>query len=104
MVLMKTAEIPQLVSELFEMSKDYLEQEAITPLRRTARYAGFSLLGGLLFALGWLLLAVAGLRLAKDLLPDTPLWSVLAYVIGAVVALVVAAVIMRAASHSKTSP
>ena len=101
---MKTAEIPQLVSELFEMSKDYLQQEAVAPLRRLARYAAFSLLGGLLFALGWLLLAVAGLRLVQDLLPDSPLWSVLAYVIGAVVSLATAAIIVRTASRSTTSP
>lgn len=101
---MKTAEIPQLVTELFEMSKGYLEQETIAPLRRTTRYAAFSLLGGLLFALGWLLLAVAGLRLALDLLPDKPLWSVAAYAIGAVAALGSAAIVMWAAGRSKVSP
>ena len=101
---MKTAEIPQLVSELFEMSKKYLEQEAVAPLRRIARFAGLSLLAGLLFAVGWLLLVVAGLRLVLDLLPDTPLWSVLAYGIGAITALGLGALIIWCAGRSKVMP
>ena len=102
--LLNAAEIPRLVSELFELSKGYLEQEAVAPLRRTAQYAGFSLLGGVLFALGWLLLVIAGLRLALDLLPDTPLWSVVAYLIGALLALGLAATIVWAADRSKVAP
>ncbi len=101
---MKTTEIPKLISELFEMSKSYLEQEAVAPLRRTARFAGISLLGGFLFALGWLFLAVAGLRLIQTLLPDTPLWSVLAYVIGGLAALAGAVAVIWAANRSKASP
>ena len=101
---MKTDEITRLVTELFEMSKEYLEQEAVAPLRRTARYAGLSLLAGLLFAVGWLLLVVAGLRFAQDLLPATPLWSVVAYGITAITALGLAALIIRGAGRSRVSP
>ncbi len=101
---MKTTEIPKLASELFEMSKSYLEQEAVAPLRRTARFAGVSLLGGLLLAAGWLFLAVAGLRLLQDLLPDTQLWSALAYLIGGLAALAAAVLVVKAASRSKASP
>ena len=101
---MKTAEIPQLVTELFEMSKEYLEQETVAPLRRTARFAGLSLLAGVLFAVGWLLLVVAELRWVLELLPDTPLWSALAYVIAAITALVLAALIVRGARRSQVSP
>lgn len=100
----KTVEIPKLVSELFELSKLYLEQEAVAPLRRTARYAGYSLLGGLLLGMGWVLLAVAGFRLVLDLLPETMLWSALAYLIGAALALGMAVSIMWAAGRSKVSP
>ena len=101
---MKTAEISQLVTELFEMSKQYLEQETVAPLRRTGRYAALSLLAGLLFAVGWLLLVVAELRWVTDLLPDTPLWSVLAYGIAAITALVLAALIVWAAGRSRVAP
>ena len=101
---MKTVEIPKLVSELFELSKLYLEQEAVAPLRRTARYAGYSLLGGLFFGAGWVLLTIAGFRLALDLLPDTILWSALAYLVGVVLALGIALSIMWAAGRSEASP
>ncbi len=95
------AEIPQIASELFDMSKEYLDQEVVAPLRHTGRYLGFSLAGGGLFALGWLLLSVAAVRLSQDLLPDTELWSVLAYVIAAVVLLGVAALLIWRASKAK---
>ena len=101
---MNTGEIPQLVTELFEMSKRYLEQEALAPLRRTARYAGYSLLGGVFFAVGWILMTIAFVRLVLDLLPDSMLWSAFAYLIGAVAALVLAFAITRIASRSKATP
>ena len=101
---MKTAEITQLVTELFEMSKQYLEQETVAPLRRTARYAGLSLLAGFLFAVGWLLLVVAELRWVMALVPDTPLWSVLAYAIATITAVGLAALIVWAASRSRVTP
>lgn len=101
---MKTAEIFQLATELFEMSKQYLEQEAVAPLRRTARYAGLSLLAGSLFAVGWLLLLVAELRWVQTLLPDTPLWSALAYAITSLSAVGIAVLIVRTAGRSQASP
>jgi hypothetical protein len=45
-------EIPQLATELFEMSKGYLDQEVRAPLKRTGAYMKFSLIGGALFSLG----------------------------------------------------
>ncbi len=98
---MKQPEIPQLLSELVEMSKTYLAQETVAPLRRVARFAGFSLLAGLLFAVGWLLLSIAGLRLVLDLLPDSALWSVLGYFIGAVVAVLLALFVMWLANRPR---
>ena len=95
------AEIPQLTTELYEMSKAYLEQETVEPLKRPGKYAGFSLGAGILFAIGWLLLSIAGVRLTQDLLPDTELYSVLAYVITAVVGIAVAAGLMGLASRVK---
>ena len=100
---MKTAEISQLVSELFEMSKEYLVQETAAPARGAARRAGLSLLAGFMFAIGWLFLAVAVLRLAQDLLPDKPLWSVLAYVIAAVAAGGLATLVVWNAARARAS-
>ena len=100
---MKPPEIPQLISELIEMSKAYLAQETVAPLRRVARFAGFSLLAGLLFAAGWLLLSIAGLRLVLELLPDSALWSVLGYSVGAAVAALMAIFVMWLANRPRES-
>ena len=94
----KPAEIPQIASELFDMSKRYLDQETVQPLRTIGRYIGFSLAGGGLLGLGWVLLSIAGLRLVADLLPGGALWSSLAYVIAAVAAGIVAVALLRLAA------
>ena len=54
--------------------------------------------------MGWLLLVVAELRWVLELLPDTPLWSILAYAITAVTALLLAALIIWAAGRSRVTP
>ena len=95
-----SAEIPQLATELFEMSKSYLDQEAIQPLKRTGRYAAFSMAGGGLFAVGWMLIAVAGVRAVRYALPATELFSVLAYILGALAALSVGALLIWRASKA----
>ena len=95
-----SAEIPQLASELFELSKGYLDQEAVQPLKRTGRYAAFSLSGGALFAIGWLLLAIAAVRAIQDALPSTELFSVLAYVLAALGAVGIGGLVMWRATKA----
>jgi hypothetical protein len=97
----KPAEIPQLVTDLVDMSKAYLQQETLDPLKAVGRYAGFSIGGGLLLAIGWLLLAIAFTRWITDVLPTGEIWEVAAYGIAAVVALMVAGVSMKLASRGK---
>jgi len=95
----KPAEIPQLVTELVDMSKTYLQQETLDPLKRVGRYAGFSLAGGMLLAIGWLLLAIAFARWITSVLPEGQIWEILAYAIAAVAALIVAGVSLKLASR-----
>ena len=71
-------EIPQMITELVDMSKEYLRQETIEPAKRLGKYASFSLLGAVLFA-GAAILFTLGLHaLLRRLLPDTQWWAVLA--------------------------
>jgi hypothetical protein len=93
-------EIPQLATELFEMSKGYLDQEVRAPLKRTGAYMKFSLIGGALFSLGWLFLSVAGLRSLQDVLPESDLFSVLAYAIAAAASIGTAGLLMWRASKT----
>ncbi|MDJ0925496.1 MAG: hypothetical protein QNJ77_13125 [Acidimicrobiia bacterium] len=77
------SELPQLVTEFVDMSKEYLRQETVEPAKQLGRFAGVTIGASFLFAIGGILLAVAGTRGIIYLLPDGPNWSALGYVLGA---------------------
>ncbi|HET8647579.1 MAG TPA: hypothetical protein VFO85_18925 [Vicinamibacteria bacterium] len=54
--------LPQVATELWEMTKDYARQETIAPLKDVGRYVGYGLGGALLGALGVIMLVLAALR------------------------------------------
>lgn len=54
--------IPQVASELWELSIAYAKQETIDPLKGLGRFLGYGVGGALLFGLGSVLLLLAGLR------------------------------------------
>lgn len=76
-------ELPQLVTEFVDLSKEYLQQETVEPAKQLGRFAGFVVGASILFAIGGLLLAVAGVRGIIYLLPEGPNWSALGYILGA---------------------
>jgi hypothetical protein len=57
-----SASIPQVASELWELSIAYAKQETIDPLRGLGRFLGFGIGGAVMFGLGSILLLLAGLR------------------------------------------
>jgi hypothetical protein len=71
-------EIPQLVGDLFQLSKQYLRQETLDPARRLGRFAGFGLGAAVCFAGASVLLILALFALLRRVLPDTAGWAVLA--------------------------
>ncbi len=77
------SELPQLVTEFVDMSKEYLRQETLDPAKRLGRFAGFTVGASLLFAIGGVLLAIAATRGIIYLLPEGPNWSALGYILGA---------------------
>lgn len=86
-------QIPQLASELYEMSRDYLRQEAVDPLKKVGTNAGLGVGGAVLLAVA-ATLAVLGLyALAQFVLPATAWYNVLARGITAVVAALAAGLI-----------
>lgn len=93
------SEIPDQVSELIDLSKQYLRQETIEPAKRLGRVAGMGMAAALLFAIGALLLAVAGTRLLIRVLPEGDLWSALGLFIAVVVLAGIAGLIMWRASR-----
>lgn len=87
-------EIPQLVSDLVGMTKQYAIQETVEPAKKLGRAAGMSLLAGLLWSIGAILISVAGMRYLVRALPDTPLSSALGYTIASVAMLSIAGFIV----------
>jgi hypothetical protein len=88
-------DIPKLVSEFYELSRDYLLQETVEPAKKLAHFAGFSIGAAALWAAALVLLSVAGLRAFYDLLPDSPYWEAGAYVIVAVVVVAFLALVVK---------
>lgn len=54
--------IPQVASELWELSTAYAKQETIDPLKGLGRFLGFGVGGAIVLGLGSILLLLAGLR------------------------------------------
>jgi len=92
-------ELPQLVREFVDLSKDYMRQETLEPAKQLGRFAGVGLIAAAAFTLGALFLSVAGVRLVRDLLPDGPNWSALGYLVTAIVLGLVAAVLISVTSR-----
>lgn len=79
-------EIPQITTELIDMSREYLRQETIEPAKRLGKVAGMGVGGALLLSLGVFLLAWAlyyGLILV---FPEGEWWVVLSRIATALVA------------------
>jgi hypothetical protein len=54
--------IPQVASELWELTLAYAKQETVDPLRGLGRYLGYGVAGSVVFGLGSLLLLLSLLR------------------------------------------
>ncbi len=71
-------ELPQLVTELVDMSKAYLRQETIEPAKKLGRFAGMGLGAGAAFAVAALFFGLGAYALFGLLLPEGEWWVVLA--------------------------
>jgi len=89
------AELPELVEQFVEMSKEYLLQETVEPAKKLGRYAGYAFGAAAAFALGGLFLAIAGARLIIRALPNGPYWQGLGYVLAAIALGIIVAVLIN---------
>lgn len=90
----KTTEIPELVGEFIDLSKQYLREQTLEPAKRLGRLAGFSFAGALVLVLAVVFLSIAGMRLIIEALPDGPMWSGLGYVVSSFALLILMGVMM----------
>lgn len=89
------AELPELIREFTDMSKEYLRQETLEPAKELGRYGGFVVGAAACFAIGAVLLSIAGVRLIIEALPEGPNWSALGYLIATVVLALLSGLLIR---------
>jgi hypothetical protein len=94
------AELPQLVGEFVDLSKEYLRQETLEPAKQLGRYAGFSIAAAMVFAMAGLFLGIAGVRGLIAWLPEGPNWSGLGYVVGAAALAAIGGLVVYATGRS----
>lgn len=87
-------EIPGIVAELVDMSREYLRQETIEPAKRLGKQAGLGIGGGLLMGIGAICGIWASYYLFQILLPEGEWWVVLSRALSALLAAAVAGVIV----------
>jgi hypothetical protein len=100
----KLQDLPAMITDFRDLAKAYLLQETVEPARKLGHFAGFSLGAAALWALGIMLLGVAGLRGLVALLPEGPYWEALAYLIIVIVAVVIVAILVRLGPKSESEP
>ncbi len=87
-------ELPELISESLDLSKQYLKQETVEPAKRLGKAAGFGFAAAMLFGIAALLGGIAVNRWIIRALPDGRAWSGLAYVVSAVVLVAIGGLII----------
>ena len=87
-------EIPQIASELVEMSREYLRQETLEPAKRLGRHAAMSIGGAVALSLGGFFFAWGLYYLLKIVLPEGAWYVVLSRFLTAVGAAGAAAVVV----------
>ena len=91
-------EIPQLTTELIDMSREYLRQETIEPAKRLGKHAGFRIGGAAVLAIGAVCLTWGlyyGLtQLFETTVSGSAWWVVLSRMITALIAAGVAGIIV----------
>lgn len=100
----KLQDLPAMITDFRDLAKEYLLQETVEPAKKLGHFAGFSLGAAALWALGIMLLGVAGLRGLIEILPEGPYWEALAYLIVVIVAAAIIAILVKVGPSSKTEP
>jgi hypothetical protein len=79
-------EIPQIATELVDMSREYLRQETLEPAKALGKTAGMGVGGAMVLGLGAFFLALGLYNALKMWLPAGEWWVVLARFITAIAA------------------
>ena len=97
-------ELPELVQESFQLSRQYIEQETVEPAKRLGRAAGFGFAGAFVFGLAATFGGIAVNRLIIRLLPDGRAWSGLGYILSALALIALAALTLAIGNRDAPEP
>lgn len=97
-------ELPELISESLDISKQYLRQETVEPAKRLGKAAGLGFAAALLFGMAALLGGIAVNRWIIRALPDGRAWSGLGYLISALVLVAIGAIIIALGKRGYEDP
>ena len=86
-------EIPQLTTELIDMSREYLRQETVEPAKQLGKAAGMGIGGAVAISFGAFFMVLALYNALKMWLPSGEWWVVLARGITALTAAGVAGLV-----------
>lgn len=92
----KLQDLPVLIVEFRDLAKEYLLQETVGQAKKLGRFAGFSLGAAALWSAAMILIGIAVMRGFVDVLPNSPYWEALGYLIAFVVFVAIAAIIVKA--------
>ena len=92
-------ELPDLVGEFLDMSRQYLREQTVEPARALGRLAGFSTIASIMFVLAAGFLGVAATRWLIRLMPDGNVWSGFGYLLGSFGLLAVMGLVMWRATR-----
>lgn len=98
---MSLQQLPALVVEFRDMAKEYLIQETVLPAKRLGHLSGYSLGAAAAWAAAIVLLAVASVRAIIDVLPDSPYWEALGYLLTVLALAALAAVLVSLGPKTK---
>jgi hypothetical protein len=95
----RVRELPDLIGEFIDLSKQYLREQTLEPAKRLGRLFGFSAIASMLFALAGGFLAVAGMRWILRAMPDGAVWSGVGYLAASLALLAVTGLVMWRATR-----
>jgi len=96
--------IAQVLTELWELLRDYAKQETVDPLKGLAKYVGWGVGGALALSVGIILLTIGGLRAMQTHTDDhfTGNWSWFPYAVAlAVLGLLIGLAVLAIKRESK---
>jgi len=90
----KTTELPEMVGEFIDLSKQYVREQTLEPAKRLGRLAGYSFAGAMVLVLAVTFLAIAGARVIIEVLPEGAIWSGFGYLIASLALLMITGILM----------